>query len=194
MSQKIYKLRTDKDVTQAQIARIAGVSDKAVSAWESGIRDPKLKAIQNICAYFKLDMNSFVDEALDDLVPLHTPKRAVIPTGFSPMPETVLVPRIGRIACGDPITAAENVEDYDEVLKSWHADFTLVCCGDSMLPKIEEGDVVTIRSQPTVENREVAAVRIGDEATLKRFFLHPDYVELRPLNMGYDSIIRAVRK
>lgn len=72
-------------------------------------------------------MNSFVDEALDDLVPLHTPKRAVIPTGFSPMPETVLVPRVGRIACGDPITAAENVEDYDEVLKSWHADFTLVC-------------------------------------------------------------------
>lgn len=116
----------------------------------------------------------------------HTP----IPTGFSPMPETELVPRIGRIACGDPITAEENVEDQDEVLKSWHADFTLVCCGDSMVPKIEDGDVVAIRSQPTVENGEIAAVRIGDEATLKRVFLHPDYIELRPLNPEYDSIIR----
>lgn len=113
-----------------------------------------------------------------------------IPTGFSPMPETELVPRIGRIACGDPITAEENVEDQDEVLKSWHADFTLVCCGDSMVPKIEDGDVVAIRSQPTVENGEIAAVRIGDEATLKRVFLHPDYIELRPLNPEYDSIIR----
>lgn len=116
----------------------------------------------------------------------HTP----IPTGFSPMPETELVPRIGRIACGDPITAEENVEDQDEVLKSWHADFTLVCCGDSMVPKIEDGDVVAIRSQPTVENGEIAAVRIGGEATLKRVFLHPDYIELRPLNPEYDSIIR----
>lgn len=116
----------------------------------------------------------------------HTP----IPAGFSPMPETELVPRIGRIACGDPITAEENVEDQDEVLKSWHADFTLVCCGDSMVPKIEDGDVVAIRSQPTVENGEIAAVRIGDEATLKRVFLHPDYIELRPLNPEYDSIIR----
>lgn len=116
----------------------------------------------------------------------HTP----IPSGFSPMPETELVPRIGRIACGDPITAEENVEDQDEVLKSWHADFTLVCCGDSMVPKIEDGDVVAIRSQPTVENGEIAAVRIGDEATLKRVFLHPDYIELRPLNPEYDSIIR----
>lgn len=115
---------------------------------------------------------------------------APIPAGFSPMPETELVPRIGRIACGDPITAEENVEDQDEVLKSWHADFTLVCCGDSMVPKIEDGDVVAIRSQPTVENGEIAAVRIGDEATLKRVFLHPDYIELRPLNPEYDSIIR----
>lgn len=117
-------------------------------------------------------------------------ERPAIPAGFSPMPETELVPRIGRIACGDPITAEENVEDHDEVLKSWHADFTLVCCGDSMIPKIEDGDAVAIRSQPTVENGEIAAVRIGDEATLKRVFLHPDYIELRPLNPEYDSIIR----
>lgn len=59
-----------------------------------------------------------------------------------------------------------------------------------MLPKIEDGDVVAIRSQPTVENGEIAAVRIGDNATLKRVFLHPDYIELRPLNPEYDSIIR----
>lgn len=113
-----------------------------------------------------------------------------IPRGFSPMPERERVPRVGRIACGDPITAEENIEGYDEVLKSWHADFTLVCCGDSMLPKIEDGDIVAIRAQPTVENGEIAAVRIGDEATLKQVFVHPDFVELRPLNTKYQSIIK----
>ena len=190
ISQKIYELRTRKDMTQAQIARIAGVSDKAVSAWESGTRDPKLKAIQNICYYFNLDMNSFVDETSDDCEPYNIMQSKIIPIGFSPMPETELRPRVGRIACGDPITAEENIETYDEVLSSWHADFTLMCCGDSMSPKIEDGDVVAIRSQPTVENGEIAAVRIGDEATLKRVFLHPDYIELRPINPNYESIIR----
>ena len=190
VSQKIYKLRTSREMTQAQIAKIAGVSDKAVSAWESGTRDPKLKAIQNICSYFKLDMNSFVDESLDDFEPTNSSKNTIIPAGFSPMPETELRPRVGRIACGEPITAEENIEDYDEVLKSWHADFTLICCGDSMLPKIQDGDIVAIRSQPTVENGEISAVRIGDEATLKQVFLHQDYIELRPANSAYQSIIR----
>ena len=59
-----------------------------------------------------------------------------------------------------------------------------------MLPKIQDGDIVAIRSQPTVENGEIAAVRIGDEATLKQVFLHQDYIELRPVNSAYQSIIR----
>ena len=108
-----------------------------------------------------------------------------------PFPETARKPRVGRIACGDPIIAEENIEAYDEVLSSWHADFTLMCVGDSMAPKIENGDIVAIRVQPTVENGEIAAVRIGDEATLKRVFLHADYIELRPINPNYDSINRS---
>lgn len=190
VSQKIYTLRTQKEMTQAEIAKIAGVSDKAVSAWESGTRDPKLKAIQNICSYFHLDLNSFVDEAIDDFVPAFSKHTKIVPSGFSTMPETERLPRVGRIACGEPITAEENIEGYDEVLKSWHADFTLVCCGDSMLPKIEDGDVVAIRSQPVIDNGEIAAVRIGDEATLKQVFVHPDFVELRPLNPQFPSIIK----
>ena len=115
--------------------------------------------------------------------------QSAIPPGFSPMPETSRVPRIGRIACGQPITAEENIEDYDDVSSSWHADFTLVCSGDSMLPKIEDGDVVAIRKQPEVENGQIAAVRIDGEATLKQVFYRDGYLELRPLNSEYESLI-----
>lgn len=113
-----------------------------------------------------------------------------IPPGFQPNPPLSRVPRVGRIACGDPITAEENIEDYDEVPKDWHSDFTLVCAGDSMLPKIQDGDVVAIRKQESVNNGEIAAVRIGDEATLKYVYIHSDYIELRPANPAYESIIR----
>ena len=180
VGEKIKKLRKSLDLTQTELGQRVGVQKNAVSKWECGrVEDIPTSTIKQLASLFGVPASYLID---DDSTP--------IPTGFSPMPETELVPRIGRIACGDPITAEENVEDQDEVLKSWHADFTLVCCGDSMVPKIEDGDVVAIRSQPTVENGEIAAVRIGDEATLKRVFLHPDYIELRPLNPEYDSIIR----
>ncbi len=180
VGEKIKNLRKSLGLTQTELGQRVGVQKNAVSKWECGrVEDIPTSTIKQLASLFGVPASYLID---DDSTP--------IPTGFSPMPETELVPRIGRIACGDPITAEENVEDQDEVLKSWHADFTLVCCGDSMVPKIEDGDVVAIRSQPTVENGEIAAVRIGDEATLKRVFLHPDYIELRPLNPEYDSIIR----
>ena len=109
---------------------------------------------------------------------------------FQPLPQRDRIPRVGQIACGTPILAEENVEAYDEVPSAWHADFTLLCQGDSMEPKIKNGDVVAIHSQPMVENGEVAAVLIDGEATLKRVFLFDDHIELRAENPTFPTILR----
>ena len=113
-----------------------------------------------------------------------------IPPGFQPLPKRDRIPRVGQIACGTPILAEENVEAYDEVPSDWHADFTLLCKGDSMEPKIKDGDVVAIHCQPMVENGEIAAVLIDGEATLKRVFLFDDHIELRAENPAFATIIR----
>ena len=113
-----------------------------------------------------------------------------IPPGFQPLPQRDRIPRVGQIACGTPILAEENVEAYDEVPSDWHADFTLLCKGDSMEPKIKDGDVVAIHCQPMVENGEIAAVLIDGEATLKRVFLFDDHIELRAENPAFATIIR----
>ena len=105
------------------------------------------------------------------------------------MPAMTEVPLVGRIACGTPITAEENIERMVCVPAKWRATFTLTCEGSSMEPKIHDGDLVAIRSQPTVENGEVAAVRINGEATLKRVYLHENFIELRAENPDYTSII-----
>ena len=94
---------------------------------------------------------------------------AAPPPGFEPLPEMVRVPLVGSIACGTPITAEQNIESYIGVPAAWHADFALTCHGSSMAPTICDGDIVCIRRQPEVEQGEIAAVRIGDEATLKHF-------------------------
>jgi len=177
VSTKIYNLRTQKDLTQSQLAKIAGVSDKAVSAWELGTRDPKLKSIQNICNHFGIDINSFVDETRDNYV-------LTLPTNVRPLEPMDKIPLIGSIACGTPILAEENIEDYVDLPRHIRADFALTCRGDSMINAgIHDGDIVYIRKQEQVENGQIAAVRVGDdEATLKRFYYDGDSVRLVPEN------------
>jgi len=190
----IKNYRDTHDLSQRQFANQCNLSNGYISILEKGVNPrtgkpvtPTIPQLKKLADGMAMTLNELFDQVDDMPVSLDlTGIRNIVP-----FPETEKKPRVGRIACGDPIIAEENIEAYDEVLSSWHADFTLMCVGDSMAPKIEDGDIVAIRAQPTVENGEIAAVRIGDEATLKRVFIHPDYIELRPINPNYDSIIRS---
>lgn len=115
--------------------------------------------------------------------------RPTIPVGFEPLPEMAMVPLVGTIACGTPILAEQNIEARIGVPAAWHADFALTCKGDSMAPRYLDGDIVCIRCQPQVENGQIAAVLIGDEATLKRFYQNGDTVTLQAENPAYSPLV-----
>lgn len=178
----IKRLRTDAQLSQAELGKIAGVTDKAVSTWEAGIKTPRMGAVEKMAAYFGVPKSAILDDVYQSPAP--------VPPGFEPLPEMESVPLVGHIACGQPITAEENLEGYVSIPAAWHATFTLQCRGDSMEPRIKDGDLVAIRKDVQVENGQIAAVRIGDEATLKHLYFHEDYIELRPENPVYSSIIR----
>ena len=113
-----------------------------------------------------------------------------IPANIVPMPEMRKIPLVGTIACGEPILAEENIEDYVSIPKDLAGDFALTCKGDSMInARIFDGDIVYIRQQDTVENGEIAAVLIDNEATLKRVKLLPDRIILEPENPLYDPMV-----
>lgn len=171
-------LRETHGLTQSELGRIAGVSDKAVSTWESGLRAPRMGAVQKLSEHFGIPKSQILDDAA-------ATERPAPPPGFEPLPPTVRLPLVGRIACGTPITAEQNVEEYVDVPAGAHATFVLLCRGDSMAPHILDGDMVYIRKQPTVETGEVAAVRIGTEATLKRVYAAPGQLILQPDNHDY---------
>lgn len=184
IADNIKRIRMEHGLSQAGLGKIAGVSDKAVSTWELGIKTPRMGAVEKMANYFGIPKSAIVDD-----VPVV--QKPIIPPGFMPMPKMRKVPLIGAIACGDPITAIQNREGEIDAPEDMRCDFVLRCHGDSMIGAgIHDGDAVYIHIQPEVENGEIAAVRIGDEATLKRVYLHVDYIELRPENPAYESIIR----
>ena len=118
------------------------------------------------------------------------PKKPTIPPGFEPMPKMKKIPLIGSIACGEPITAEQNIEKMVDVPENIRCDFSLTCHGDSMVDAgIHDKDVVYIRIQPEVENGEIAAVRIDGEATLKRVYYNPGTLTLMPANPAYAPMV-----
>lgn len=113
-----------------------------------------------------------------------------LPANIIPIPETRKIPLVGAIACGKPILAEENIEEYVSIPKELGGDFALTCRGDSMInARIYDGDIVYIRQQDTVENGEIAAVLIDTDATLKRVRILPDRIILEPENPMYDPLV-----
>lgn len=182
---RIRQVRQEQDVTQQELADYIGVSKQAVYKYENNIvtniPTDKVDAIAKRLKVSPAYLMGWEEKP--------EPKKPTIPPGFEPMPEMDMVPLVGRIACGTPITAEQNVERMVCVPSKWHSTFTLTCKGDSMEPSIHDGDLVAIRSQPEVENGEIAAVRIDGEATLKHVYLHDNFIELRPENPVFSSII-----
>ena len=178
----------------ADLSKKTKVAEGTISCYING----RYEAKQNRVQVFAEALNVNPAWLMGYDVPMETesrhsvaPASRSIPPGFEPMPKMKKVPLIGAIACGDPITAMENREGEIDVPEDISCDFALRCKGNSMIGAgIHDGDAVYIRIQPEVENGQIAAVRIGDEATLKRVYLHTDYIELRPENPDYESIIR----
>ena len=104
--------------------------------------------------------------------------------------QTKKVPLLGTIAAGVPIYTDENFDGYRECTEDIDADFCLKIQGDSMIgARINDGDIVFIKKQPDVDNGEIAAVLIENEATLKRVYKEKDSLILQAENPKYAPIV-----
>ena len=183
IAENIKRIRLEHGLSQAELGKIAGVSDKAVSTWELGLKTPRMGAVEKMANYFGITKSAIVD----DVQP--TPATP-IPPGFIPMPKMQKVPLVGSIACGTPILAQQNIDGSVDAPEDIRCDFALRCKGDSMIDAgIHDGDAVYIRIQPEVENGEIAAVRIGEEATLKRVYYDGTTLTLIPANVAFAPMI-----
>ena len=178
---KIKMLRIQHGMTQEELGAKIGVKKSAIYKYENGIVvNLKRSTIEKLAKVLEVSPSWLI--GIED-------GTGSIPPGFQPIPELDTVPIVGRIACGTPILAEQNIDGVTCIPHRWRATFVLTCKGDSMEPKIQDGDLVAIRKQPEVENGEIAAVRIGEEATLKHVYRRDGFLELRPENPKYESII-----
>lgn len=177
LSQRLRDIRRRKGFTLDALAKAIGTSRQTVHRYENG-------TIENVPP----QKIAAIAEALD-----------VTPASLMGWEEDEVtrgagkrLPILGRIACGMPILANEERGEFVTVSEDTNADFCLVAQGDSMIgARILDGDTVMIRSQVTVENGQIAAVVVDDEATLKRVYFYPDEQKLilSPENPKYAPMV-----
>lgn len=176
---RIKQLRERRGLTLEQVGEYVGVNKATVQRYESGEIDIKRNVAIKLAEVLHSDpayIMGWADELPDNVIP---------------MPSFRQVPRLGAIACGEPVLAEDNIEGYDEVPDWVKCDFTLTCKGDSMInARIHDGDIVCIKAQPEVESGQIAAVLIDgefeSEATLKRVRYTEDGIVLWPENPRYE--------
>ena len=181
--ENIKFLREKQGLSQEELALKVGYRDRSsIAKIEAGLVDLTQSKIAAFASALYVTPAQLMGIADDDSM-------SAIPN-IIPMPEMRKIPLIGTIACGSPILAQEHIEEYIDIPKHIHADFALTCKGDSMInARIFDGDIVYIRQQESVENGEIAAVLIEDEATLKRVKLYEDHISLEPENPQYRPIV-----
>lgn len=178
--ENIARLREKLGLSQEALAEMVGYRDRSsIAKVEAGKVDLSLSKI----AAFANALNVTPAQLMDI---------GSTPSNIIPIPRTSKIPLLGSIACGEPLLAEENIEDEVDLPEHIRADFALRCKGDSMInARIFDGDIVYICKRSDVANGKIAAVRVGDEATLKRIYYFPDDARLvlRPCNPMYSDMI-----
>lgn len=187
----IAEYRAKHNMSMDKFAEISGISKGYVSMLERNSTQRGDEPAPSIDIYRKVSMA--VNVTLDDLIRMVEGKIALSDTtapNLDPIPQTVKRPRLGVIACGEPIITEENFVGYDDVPVFIKCDFTLRCEGDSMInARILDGDIVYIRQQPDVDSGEIAAVYVDGAMTLKRVYKYPGQLVLQPENPKYAPLV-----
>ena len=183
-AERIQEVIEDTGATVTELSIKTGIGASTISRYISGRFEPKQDKLKKLAD--ALDVNP------DWLMGEDVPKKKTDYYYNNILPlVTKKVPMLGEIACGEPILAIENIMDFVTVPSSIYADMALICKGESMTgARIFDGDLVYIRAQEDVDNGEIAAVLIGDEATLKRVYKFPGVgFVLSAENPAYEDMI-----
>ena len=181
ISERIQEAMYLNNLKQSDLVEKTGISKGALSSYISGRYTPKQ---QNI---FLISKALNVNEAwlMGNDVPMQR-NAQVTQSG------AVVIPVLGRVAAGIPLTAAEYIIDTEEISQAMANDgeyFGLQVKGDSMEPRIKNGDVVIVRKQSDADDGDlVIALVNGDDAVVKRLKKYKDGIALISNNPAYEPM------
>lgn len=192
---RINELCKEKGVSRRQMEREAGLGTGSTSKWKGQFR-PNQASMKKLSEYFGVSIAYLQGES-----DFRTEQEAII-QGWNRTIDTEaledetkkyekgqLIPVLGNVIAGIPIEAVEEILDWEEIsvkLARTGEFFGLKIQGDSMSPRILEGDVVIVKQQPDADSGDIVIAKVnGDDACCKRLIKNKDGITLQSLNPNY---------
>lgn len=188
LKHRIRELREEHHLSGEELGKMVGCSKSAIGNYEQGLRTPKPEILQALADVFNVDM--------DYLMGRNDIKRRIMFNSsgkeYHASTTSVTINVVGRVAAGLPIEAVENIIDTEEIPESLAMTgefFGLKIHGNSMEPRICDGDVVIVRQQNDADSGDIIIALInGDDATCKRLRKYRDGIELISINPSYEPM------
>jgi len=175
------KLRVSAGYSQRQLADILFVNQTAVSQWERGATIPSPNILLRMCELYGTTTDYLLGRN---------------ETGEAR--KGVKIPVLGKVQAGIPLEAVEDVIDFEEITPELAATgdfFGLSIRGDSMEPRIREGDVVIVRKQPDITSGDIAVILVnGYDATVKRVLKREHGIVLQPTNPNHEPMFFSAQE
>lgn len=176
LGDNIKRLRAESGLSQAELGKLLGVSDKTISSWEVDRTEPPRVAYGKMCRIFRCSLEDFFEGIPD----------------YEKHRHGVRVPVLGKVQAGLPIEAVQNIIDWEEIPEKMARTgefFGLQIRGSSMEPRYLEGDVVIVKKQSTVESGQIGVVLVdGTDATVKKILIHNEGLSLISTNPAFPPI------
>ena len=171
----VKKLTEEQNMSMSELGRRVGIAKSAISRYFNGTRELPLNKIGDFASV------------------LHTTPDYLLGIDYEPpKPQGLKIPVLGTVAAGVPISAVEDILDYEEVPQSWENQgefFALKIKGDSMEPRMESGDVVIVKQQSDANSGDTVIVLVnGDDATCKRLQKTENGIMLVSTNPKYPPM------
>ena len=178
IGENIKKLRESHKLTQEEFGKIVGVTDKAVSSWETGAKAPRMGVIQKISDYFNINKSVILDDPIES--------NATI----LPQEKIRMIPVYESVSAGFGAYADNYILEYIPLFISSDEEAHNTLCikvqGNSMYPKIEDGDSIQVLKQDWCEPGQVAIVLIdGENAVVKKVEYDRSSITLLSFNPEY---------
>lgn len=175
VGERIKEIRKEKGISQNRLAKKAGIGQSTLSAIESTTQSPGIETIQLLANALRVTPSFLMGEEEQT----HDKK---------------WIPVLGNVVAGLPTEAIENFDDdweelSEDMMNDGYEYFALRIKGDSMSPRMQNGDVVIVRKQSDIETDEIAVVKVdGEDATVKKVRLTDDGIWLLPSNPAYEPM------
>ncbi len=174
VGQRIFEARKKRKISRKEIANFLQVHETTIKRYEDGdTKKLPTDKLEKIAKYLNTSIDNLMGWEVESS-------------------QGIQIPVLGTVTAGIPISAVENILDYEEIPQSWKTQgdfFGLKIKGDSMYPEINDGDTVIVRQQSTANNGDtIIALINGDDATCKRYERTKTGLMLIPNNSSYTPI------